>query len=137
MPIHANVTLHRILATLVMTRAQHIHTVRQKKQELTWNDRVRILLIKNLLCFRQNSTADSTFKLFKAWIAIMTIIYTFFLQWHCMLRHSVYVVVNFSTQVIFIFPLFQLRQHTLLYPKTTEKQKLPEIKNQLQHIYSS
>ena len=109
MPIHANVTLHRILATLVMTRAQHIDTVRQKKQELTWNDRVRILLIKNLLCFRQNSTADSTFKLFKAWIAIMTIIYTFFLQWHCMLRHSVYVVVNFSTQVIFIFPLFQLR----------------------------
>ena len=109
MPIHANVTLHRILATLVMTRTQHIHTVRQKKQELTRNDRVRILLIKNLLCFRQNSTADSTFKFFKAWIAIMTIIYTFFLQWHCMLRHGVYVVVNFLTQVIFIFPLFQLR----------------------------
>ena len=94
MPIHANVTVHRILATLVMTRAQHIHTVRQKKQELTRNDRVRILLIKNL---------------FKAWIAIMTIIYTFLLQWHCMLRHGVYVVVNFLTQVIFIFPLFQLR----------------------------
>ena len=109
MPIHANVALHRILATLVMTRAQHIHTVRHKKQELTRNDRVRILLIKNLLCFRQNSRADSTFKFFKAWIAIMTIIYAFFLQWHCMLRHGVYVVVNFLTQVIFIFPLFQLR----------------------------
>ena len=49
MPIHANVTLHRILATLVMTCAQHIHTVRQKKQELTRNDRVRILLIKNFV----------------------------------------------------------------------------------------
>ena len=49
MPIHANVTLHRILATLVMTRTQHIHTVRQKKQELTRNDRVRILLIKNFV----------------------------------------------------------------------------------------
>ena len=30
----------------------------------------------------------------------------------------VYVVVNFSSQVIFTFPLFQLRWHTLPYPKT-------------------
>lgn len=41
-------------STLVMTRVQHIHMVRQKKQELTQNDHVRILLIKNFLCFRQH-----------------------------------------------------------------------------------
>ena len=40
-----------------------------------------------------------------------------------------HVVVNFLSHVIFIFPLFQFRQHTLSYPKTKEKQKLPEIKN--------
>ena len=38
-----------------------------------------------------------------------------------------FVVVNFLSQVIFIFPLFQLRKHTLPYPKRKEKQKLPEI----------
>ena len=41
----------------------------------------------------------------------------------------IYVVVNFLSQVIFIFLLFQLHQHILPYPKTKEKQKLPEIKN--------
>ena len=40
-----------------------------------------------------------------------------------------YVVVNFLSQVIFIFPLLQLHQHTVTYPKTEEKQKLPDIKN--------
>ena len=94
MPVHANVTLHRILATLVVTRAQHIHTVRQKKQELTRNNRVRILLIRKLLCFGQHGRADSTFKFFKEWIAIMTITYAFFLQWYCMLRHSVCIAVK-------------------------------------------
>ena len=39
------------------------------------------------------------------------------------------VVVNFLSWVIFIFALFQLYQHTLPYPKTKEKQNLPEIKN--------
>ena len=39
------------------------------------------------------------------------------------------VVVNFLSQVIFIFLLFQLHKHTLPYSKTKEKQKLPEIKN--------
>ena len=39
------------------------------------------------------------------------------------------VVVNFLSQVILIFLLFQLHQHILPYPKTKEKQKLPEIKN--------
>jgi len=56
MPLHANVTLHRILATLVMTRAQHIHTVRQKKQELTRNDSVKILLTK--ISFVLDNTAE-------------------------------------------------------------------------------
>ena len=42
---------------------------------------------------------------------------------------SVHVAVNFLSQVIFIFLLFQLHQHILPYPKTKEKQKLPEIKN--------
>ena len=37
------------------------------------------------------------------------------------------VVVNFLSQVIFIFPLLQLHYHALPYPKTKEKQKLPEI----------
>ena len=32
-----------------------------------------------------------------------------------------YVVVNFSSQVTFIFPLFQLHQYTLPYPKTKQK----------------
>ena len=39
-----------------------------------------------------------------------------------------YAVVNFLPQVIVIFLLFQLHWHTLPYPKTKEKQKLPEIK---------
>ena len=39
-----------------------------------------------------------------------------------------YVVVNFLSQVIYIFLLFQLYQQTLPYPQTKEKQKLPEIK---------
>ena len=39
-----------------------------------------------------------------------------------------YVVVDFLSQVIFIFPLFQLDKHTLTYPKTKDKQKLHEIK---------
>ena len=38
------------------------------------------------------------------------------------------IVVNFLSQVIFIFHLFQPHQHRLPYPKTKEKQKLPEIK---------
>ena len=42
----------------------------------------------------------------------------------------VYVVVNFFlSQLISIFPLFQLHLHTLPYPKTKEKQKLPEKEN--------
>ena len=52
-------TVHRILATLVMTRARHVRTVRQKMQELTRNDRVRILLIKNFLCVRQDGRNNS------------------------------------------------------------------------------
>ena len=39
----------------------------------------------------------------------------------------VHVVVNFLSQVIFIFLLFQLHEHTFPYPKT--KEKLPERKN--------
>ena len=42
--------------------------------------------------------------------------------------YSVYVVVNFLSQIIFIFPLFQLHLHTLPCPKTEEEQQLPEIK---------
>ena len=38
------------------------------------------------------------------------------------------VVVNFLSQVISVFLLLQLDQHTLSYPKTKEKQKLPEVK---------
>ena len=42
----------------------------------------------------------------------------------------VYVVVNFFlSQLISIFPLFQLHLHTLPYPKMKEKQKLPEKEN--------
>ena len=33
----------------------------------------------------------------------------------------------FLSQVIFIFLLFQLHSHTLPYPKTKGKQKLPEV----------
>ena len=53
------VTVHRILATLVMTRARHVRTVGQKMQELTRKDRVRILLIKNFLCVRQHGRNNS------------------------------------------------------------------------------
>ena len=53
------VTVHRILATLVMTRARHVRTVRQKMQELSRNDRVRILLIKNFLSVRQHGRNNS------------------------------------------------------------------------------
>ena len=41
---------------------------------------------------------------------------------------NVYVVAIFLSQVTFIFPLFQLHEQTLPYPKTKEKQKLPDIK---------
>ena len=47
----------------------------------------------------------------------------------------IYVVVNFLFQVIFIFPLFL---GMVIYAnefETKEKQKLPEIKNELQHIH--
>ena len=57
--LHLYVTVHRILATLVMPRARHVRTVRQKMQELSRNDRVRILLIKNFLCVRQHGRNNS------------------------------------------------------------------------------
>ena len=45
-------------------------------------------------------------------------------------NRNVCVVVNFSSQVIFIFLLFQLHiKHTLSYPKRKGKQNLPDIKN--------
>ena len=46
-----------------------------------------------------------------------------------------YAVGNFLFQLIFLFSSLQIHYHTLLYPKTKEKQKLTEIKNELQHIY--
>ena len=52
-------TVHRILATLVMTRARHVRTVRQKMQELARNDRVRIFLIKNCLLYTSPSPRDA------------------------------------------------------------------------------
>ena len=39
-------------------------------------------------------------------------------------QKSVSVVINFLSQVIYIFLLFQLHLHTLPYPKTKEKQKV-------------
>ena len=53
------VTLHRILATLVMARAQHVRTVRQKMQKLSRNDHVRILIIKNLISFVLDNTVET------------------------------------------------------------------------------
>ena len=44
-------------------------------------------------------------------------------------KHNIYVVVNFLSQVIFIFPLFL---GMVIYAnefETKEEQKLPEIKN--------
>ena len=46
-----------------------------------------------------------------------------------------YVAGNFLFQLIFLFSSLQIHYHTLLYPKTKEKQKLTEIKNELQHVY--
>ena len=48
----------------------------------------------------------------------------------------IYVVVNLLSQVSFTFLLLQIHWHTLPYPKTKEKQKLPEIKNNY-NIYIS
>ena len=45
------------------------------------------------------------------------------------LSRNVYAVVNFLSQVIFIFLMFQIHLNTLPYPKTKEKQKLSEVKN--------
>ena len=53
------VTLHRVLATFVLTRTRHVCTVRQKIEELSRNDRVRILLIKNFLCVGQHGRNNS------------------------------------------------------------------------------
>ena len=47
----------------------------------------------------------------------------------CLELYIVSVAVNFLSQVIFIFLLFWLHLLTLPYPKTKEKQKLPEMKN--------
>ena len=41
------------------TRTTVVRTVRQKMQELSRNDRVRILLIKNFLCVRQHGRNNS------------------------------------------------------------------------------
>ena len=49
----------------------------------------------------------------------------------------VYVVVNFLSQVIVLFRLSHFHERTLPYPKTIEKEKLPEPKNLLQHIQNS
>ena len=48
-------------------------------------------------------------------------------------RNNIFVVVNFLSQVMFLFLLFQLhwRTGTLPYLKMKEKQKLLEMKNQL------
>ena len=46
----------------------------------------------------------------------------------------VFAVISFLSQII-VFPLFQLHWHTFPHPKTKEKQKLPDIKNQLQHLW--
>ena len=45
------------------------------------------------------------------------------------LNIKTYMVKFFFIQVIFLFVLFELHKHTLPYPETKEKQKLPEIKN--------
>ena len=49
------------------------------------------------------------------------------------LLKNIFVVVNFLSQVMFLFLLFQLHWHTgtLPYLKMKEKQKLLEMKNQL------
>ena len=55
-------------------------------------------------------------------------------------EHSLYIydVVNFLSQETCTFLLFQLHYHTLPYPKTKEKQKLPEIKkNKITTTYLS
>ena len=49
-------TLHR---TFVMAHTQHVHTVRQKIEESSWNHRVRILRVKNFLCVRQHCRNNS------------------------------------------------------------------------------
>ena len=48
-------------------------------------------------------------------------------------RNNIFVVVNFLSQVTFLFLLFQLHWHTstLPYLKMKEKRKLLEMKNQL------
>ena len=48
-------------------------------------------------------------------------------QTHVLHIQQICVEVNFLCQVIFIFLLFELHQHTLSYPKTKENQTLPEI----------
>ena len=51
------------------------------------------------------------------------------------IHYKVYVVVNFLFQLIFIYPLFWgMVMHANEF-NTKEKQKITEIKNELQHIY--
>ena len=64
---------------------------------------------------------------FKGTIYQMKLVFQTLLACHSIL--NIYVVVNFLSQVIFIFPLFF---GMVIYAnefKTKEKQKLPEIKN--------
>ena len=48
---------------------------------------------------------------------------------------NAYVVVNFLSQVIFVFLLLLVMLVSANEVETKEKQKLPEIKNKLQHIH--
>ena len=48
---------------------------------------------------------------------------------------NAYVVVNFLSHVIFVFLLFLVMLMSANEVETKEKQKLPEIKNKLQHIH--
>ena len=48
---------------------------------------------------------------------------------------NAYVVVNFLSQVIFVFLLLLVMLMSANEVETKEKQKLPEIKNKLQHIH--
>ena len=48
---------------------------------------------------------------------------------------SIYVLVNFSSQIIFVFLLFLGMEMYANEVETKDKEKLPEIKNWLQHNY--
>ena len=85
--------------------------------------------LHNLSLFQTHEWCKCSVKVYNHAV-LFTHMYIYIVSAHKLKIPRMYMLqLIFLSQVIFIFLLFQLHQHILPYPKTKEKQKLPEIKN--------